>query len=208
MKKSILILFVAIVGMCSSLMSQEYVPVIEAKVAPLKMILGGVSVSSDFVLNDNMSIEPVFQFKSRNIIERKVLSLQGLGKYYLNSKQGADRFYIGPYVKIQRRSFEFINADSRDDRVAIGLISGYKIVSNSGVVVDFTGGFGKNVYSRIFEVSNSQAVVNSSGASLGFDFISRISVGYRFGTVNESSNTGKLQRKPKLNRKQKSERRK
>lgn len=199
MKKLIFILFIALTGISSSLMSQEYVPVIEAKIAPIKMILGGISGGADFVLNDNMSIESVLQYKKRSIVAREVLSVQGFGKYYLNSKRGADRFYMGPYLKIQRREFDLDGVFANDKRIALGLITGFKVVSKSGFTVDFTGGFGRRLYSKIDEVSSSQANVSPSSNSGQFDYISRMSIGYRFGTVNDMSNEGKLQRKLKSN---------
>lgn len=196
--KNIIYLVVSLLVMTTTvqnLSAQEYARVIEVKTAPLKMLLGGVGVSTDFCINDNFSVESNIQFKNRKIIERKVLSLQGFGKYYFNSKMGADRFYAGVYLKAQNRTFDI---DIRDNRIAMGVITGYKIVSKAGVVVDFTGGFGRNLYSNITtRAGNSQASTVGVSGVLGFDYISRLSVGYRFGTTNESSSHGKLQRKAK-----------
>ncbi len=195
---------ILLTGFATALFGQEYQPVIEVKTAPLKMILGGVGVSTDFCLNDNVSIESIIQYKQREITERKVISLQGFGKYYLNSKKGADGIYIGGYLKMQRREFgSTLFSDSGiEKRLAMGMISGYKLVSPAGVLIDFTAGFGNKIFSKWTPTNNNiNASTSSEPDAFNFDYILRMSVGYRFGTVNDHSKTGKLQRKEKLNKK-------
>lgn len=196
------LLVVLIIGVVTSdkLSAQEYVPVVEVKTAPLKMILGGFGIGADFCLNDNISVEGILQYKDRQVIDRKVISLQGFGKYYLNSRKGADGFYFGPYLKMQHRTFgaDIFSDSSTEKRLALGMISGYKLVSDAGVLIEFTAGFGNNLVSK-WESSNSN--VNAStinrNDTVGYDYILRLSLGYRFGTLNEHSNTGKLERKLK-----------
>ena len=60
--KTIKLLFATVLAIILSVQSgltQDYVPVIEVKAAPLKFIVGNFNVGTEFVLNDRIGIEPI-----------------------------------------------------------------------------------------------------------------------------------------------------
>lgn len=172
---------------------EKYVPVIEVKVAPVKLALSQISIGGEFVLNDRVGIEPILDIGG--LLSSNAIGMRTFGKFYIAPKYGADRFYIGSYLKLQSRQAFLSGEQIR--KGALGFLLGYKYVTDSGLILEAGYGLGRSISVENRSNGNVNAsAVGETGFSI--DGVAQFSIGYRFGTVKEPIKMhGKLQRKLK-----------
>lgn len=188
------IIFMLYFGLHCTVSAQHFVPVIEVKMAPVKSVVGNFNISPEFIINDQVGIEPIIDLGYRTVLTGRFIGTRALGKYYVSPKFGADRWYLGPYVKV--RSGNIYLQSTNYTKVAIGFASGYKMIFSSRFIVEAGIGMGRIVSSGNRFTGNLNT--NQLDPRFGIDIISQLSVGYRFGTNKGlSENYGQLNRKIK-----------
>ncbi len=186
-----------------SLIAQDYKPVIEVKAAPLKAVFGIMNVGAEFVINERIGIEPILDFGGGVIFDNRKIGTRTFGKFYIDPKVGADRLYFGTYMKYRYTRNWLGFTDESQSKLALGFIFGYKYVAKSGFVFDAGYGLGRVVAARTWNPnipgSQNASTTNQSSGTLGLDAVAQLSIGYRFGTVNDTIefDSGKLNRKLK-----------
>ncbi|GJM33402.1 MAG: hypothetical protein DHS20C18_24030 [Saprospiraceae bacterium] len=164
---------------------------VELKINPLGLLFSRVSVAAEFVISDDFGVEgsPFIDFLSVNLgddTKYKTLSagMMGAGKYYFGPSDGADRFYAGVYLRFKSGKYTVENGDESDgfkrSRVALGILTGYKWVSEKNVVFEIGMGLGRAV-SNVITTNDGFSEDFSEIPVLNFDFVGRLAVGYRFG---------------------------
>ena len=160
---------------------------VEVKFNPIGALFGQIPVSVEYILNDNMGAEATFGYYYKkvgdfnDVTKSSGFVTNGLFKYYFNPEKGGDKFYGFPYVRYVTRSFTFtdnneeINASYSAFGIGFGL--GYKWVADSGILLDFGLGAGKN-FSSDYSYSDPNYSTDVSVPSI--NFMGRISIGYRF----------------------------
>ena len=185
----------------SSMAQQEYQPVIEVKTAPLKTAFGVLNVGADFVINERFSVEPILDFGGGAFFDNRKIGTRVFGKFYVDPKLGADRFYVGPYMKYRYTQNRLGLNEESESKLALGFLFGYKYVAKTGLIVEAGYGLGRTLASTVWtaNANNPNAVTRSSAGIWRLDGIAQVSIGYRFGTINEAieGDSGKLNRKPK-----------
>ena len=181
--KNLLIIMISISLTGSAANAQEYVPVIEVKTAPIQNVIGFVNIGAEYVHNDMFGVEA-------NVTLHQVI--KALGKVFISPKYGADRWYIGSYLRHGRNQFIVVN--EQPARTSLGFIGGYKLVTESGIIIEFASGIGRVIsYSDRGSSNNNTRNLDEIGR---IDGISQLSIGYRFGTVKDPLiYHGKLRRK-------------
>lgn len=155
----------------------------DAKLNVGSLVTGGINVAADFVINPHLSVSAgLGGSRTRFTINETEyrygrLRLIPEVRYYVSPKFGADRFFAGAYGKMGPVTARLNGdvGDRRGFRGAIGVLLGYKIVKESGFVLEFNAGVGRaNVWSKndIFDAS----VTLFSGLDLRLGILA----GYRF----------------------------
>jgi len=180
---------------------QKYQPVIEVKTAPLKAAWSLPNISAEFVINERIGIEPILDFGGGVIFPNRKIGTRTFGKFYIDPKLGADRFYVGTYMKYRwTRNWLGLSRES-ESKFSLGFLVGYKHVAKSGLVFDIGYGLGQTLYSAVWgrNTNSPNAITRSTAGIWSVDSVAQISVGYRFGTINEpvEFESGMLNRKPK-----------
>ncbi len=173
---------------------------LEVKVNPLGIIWGGdIDVSIEYAVSPSFGIEARIPFRGGNltILDEKFSRFKtgGIisGKYYFNPELSADKFYAGMYGKYINTSFNSEIANSTNNfkrnRFALGMLIGYKWVSNNGILFDINFGLGRALstnYSFESDIDENEQIDLTRGFEalsnlIKVDLVSSISVGYRFG---------------------------
>ena len=158
---------------------------VDAKVNVGSLLTGGANVAADFGLSDNISLsaglaysslgfrigdeDSGFRYRSTRFIPEF--------RYYLNPREGADRFFLGAYGKIGQVTANDTDSNEKETgtRGALGILLGHKWVAPSGVVVELNGGLGRaTVFSDSPEFDAATTILTTLDLRLG------ILVGYRF----------------------------
>lgn len=111
---------------------------LEAKVGPIGLLFGGVSLAGEYIVNDEFGAELHTFFADGGGI------VWATAKYYLNPRLGADRFHIGA----------FLAAGSGGP--GVGFMIGTKAISTSRVVFDFGIGLGRGFDSEFIPYGKIQ----------------------------------------------------
>lgn len=160
---------------------------VEVKVNPIGLLFGGVSVSGEYLLSDNMGVELTGRLASRNITLAESVKFTGFGstaafKYYFSPDVGGDNFYAGVYLRYVGMTGEYIGTITQVEekatrtKVALGFNAGYKWVAESGLLFEIGTGLGRNLISE-WTYSDGD---DSFSLNLPLDFTFRVSVGWRF----------------------------
>lgn len=168
---------------------------IEPKINPLALLLSGdISVGCEFILGDRLGVEPVIDFGKSDInltgvgnVEFTGVGLRAIGKYYLNPNKGADKFYVGPYLKWKGGSGTGNITDNKitRNRIAAGLAIGWKVVASSGLVFEFGLGAGR-AFNDTYKDQTTDETFDVSEV-INLDLLGRLAVGYRIGASSSSS---------------------
>ena len=174
---------------------------LEVKVNPLGIIWGGdIDVSLEYVASPQFGIEARIPFRGGNI----TLGSEGFdrfktgaiisGKYYFKPELGGDNFYAGMYGKYFNTSYDSQIAGSinsfKRNRFALGMLLGYKWVSEQGILVDINFGLGRALSTNykfesedLDEAGQSAVIGLFEGIDklIKVDVVTTLAVGYRFG---------------------------
>lgn len=174
---------------------------IDATVNPVGLIFGYISLSGEYVINDNMGVELGVRFVNRKRSfgitigddTSSDVTEKGFGagltyKYYFAPDKGADKWYGFAYVR-----FESYSADNEQEIlgtkfdygykssvVAGGIGVGYKWVFDKGILIDINFGVG-NPFSESRTYNTEGFDDSLVDIDFGIDFVSKLGVGYRFG---------------------------
>ena len=162
---------------------------IDATANPLGILFGSLSVGADFLITDNISVEPTIGYGTRNRdllgYQSSAFTISTFGKYYFNPDNGADKFYGSVWLRYVNRSIDwdedflgFANIDYNETKVGIGLGIGWKIVSNNGIVFDIGAGLGRS----FINTNNLDDDFIGNLADISDLMVNgKLGVGYRFG---------------------------
>jgi len=161
----------------------------EVKVNPIGLIFGTIPVSAEYVLNENMGVELTAEYNYNKgsyfdgTTKASGIVVAGLYKYYFKPHDGGDGFYAFPYLRYANRKFTFddttygeVTATYTAFGAGFGL--GYKWVAESGLLIDFGAGVGKN-FNGSFSYSDPN-YSSTDDVTIPINGIFRISLGYRF----------------------------
>lgn len=182
MKKLILPVLVALCCLATYNKAEAQVDV---TLNPIGILFGDFNVGADFALSNNFSIEAQVGFGTGKLGEAdwRNIPVNVVGKYYLNPKRGADRFYVDAFLRFVSRNFAYADnsgfANYKSTRLGIGFGLGYKIVATKGFVFDIGLGFGRALATtNKYEDSSGNQVEANWGNGI---FLGKLGVGYRFG---------------------------
>ena len=173
---------------------------IDATVNPLGLIFGYISVSGEYVINDNMGLELGIRFVNRKRSAGLVtigdqtddeFKEKGFGvgltyRYYFAPDKGADKWYGFAYMRYEDSSADnetTVNGTKFDNGykttiIAGGIGVGYKWVFDKGIVLDINFGVGNPLSEkRTFNTGDGTGF----DIKFGIDFVSKLGIGYRFG---------------------------
>jgi outer membrane protein W len=183
MKTRLMILALAVF----SLSSYDANAQIDVTLNTLGILVSGTQVGVDLVISPDFSVEGSIGYNSNTDDDRSQkytsVPIQFLGKYYFNPDDGADKFYVGGFLRYVNRSYKAEGtssfADLTQSRFGVGVGLGYKIVSRKNIVFDFGTTFGTVVSDNTkYEDSDGiQEEISIPGIIVGF----KIGIGYRFG---------------------------
>jgi len=153
----------------------------EIKVNPIGILFGDLSALYEKGLGENSGVEVFAGFgtdkQDVGTVEWKqtAFNLGGAYKYYFNPDMGFDKFYVGPYARFQSGKWKLDDESSNSSRFAVGLLGGYKWVSEKGILFELGFGVGRAFVNKIDDNTFGLASVTD------LDFTGRLAVGYRFG---------------------------
>lgn len=166
---------------CGLMLSTTLSAQLEVKANPLGLLFGSFNALVETGISDNFGLEGQLGFVSRNSdlgVDEwtfNAFNIGAAGKYYLNPREGWDRFYVGGYLRFNTGTWGL--DDSTDDvtstRLALGIIFGQKWVADSGFVFELGAGAGRALINNIDDV-------DLDGLLFDLDIIIRLAVGYRF----------------------------
>jgi hypothetical protein len=167
---------------------------IELKGNVLGLLFSNPEASIEFSTAKNIAFEPfggIVYGKTKigfSTYETNGYTFGVLGKYYFSPIKGFDRLYAGLYARRGEATFKGTifrtNEVFTNTYEVVGIATGYKWVFPNRCVVDFATGIGKRLSTRFENVGNSNTNLDNLTAS-DFDFILRLSVGYRFSQDNK-----------------------
>jgi len=164
----------------------------EVKINPIGVLFGNIAVSGEYYVSENFGAELTvgivtgrYGLADVGTFEAKKsgFGVMGMGRYYFSPNDICDKFYAGVYVR--QRSFE-ISADEVDGEefsawkrsfVAAGIGLGYKLVGDSGVLLDVGFGVGRTLSESNEWTGDEEGL---EFPSFGIDGYSRIAIGYQF----------------------------
>lgn len=212
MKSKIQVVLAALVLFISVNAQAQSIP-IEVKINPIGTLFGDPDLSAEFIVTDQIGIEPTFIVSTgnRSLLgqEYNRTGLGGMlaGKYYFNPQRGGDRFNVGLYAKYKANQYKLdvvdqINSEINAKRVALGFMAGSKFISDNNILFEFSFGLGRTVYKDAEGGNQDQDAINELLDLFVFkyDFVGRIAVGYRFGGGDMGAEAPTRNRKKKRRR--------
>jgi hypothetical protein len=136
---------------------------VELKINPIFMPFNLWQINAEFLLNDDIGIEPGVIFAPEG--EGAIFSV--LGKYYFAPDKGNDKFHIGMF-------FNYLADDGTDDGPGLGFYVGYKWLSKRNITFEIGGGLGRNFGNS----KNDDSQITGLG---------QLSVGYRFNSAKKKA---------------------
>jgi hypothetical protein len=165
----------------------------EVKINPVGLLWGGVTASGEVVFADNMGAELTLGLANTGVniftdgdTQLNGFKATGAFKYYFSPIEGGDGFYAGPYLKYRLLSGKYDSeltnqSESVDwNKVAVGLLAGYKWVAESGLLFEISAGAGRSFVSNISSSEDDESYDFSSIPFLNIDLVGKLAVGYRF----------------------------
>lgn len=155
---------------------------LEVKANPLGLLFGNFNALVEKGVSDNFGIEGNIGvvFRNNNLgssdYNYSAFGVGAAGKYYLNPRNGWDRFYVGGYLRFNTGSWKIDggNDDSfGSTRLSLGLLIGQKWVSDGGFVFEIGAGAGRAIVNSIDDDT-------LDGLLFDLDILLRLAVGYRF----------------------------
>lgn len=156
---------------------------LEVKVNPLGLLFGNFNALVEKGISDNFGVEGNIGFviRDNNLgssnYNYNAFDIGASGKYYLNPREGWDRFYVGGYLRFNTGSWKLDNGGNDDSfgstRLSLGLMLGQKWVSEGGFVFEIGAGAGRAFINTIDDDT-------LDGLLFDLDILLRLAVGYRF----------------------------
>lgn len=168
---------------CGLMLSSTLSAQLEVKANPLGLLFGNFNALVEKGMSDNFGLEGQvgFAFRDNSLsnvnYKYSALGLGVAGKYYLNPREGWDRFYVGGYARFGAGNWKVDGGTDdqkyKSTRLSLGLIVGQKWVSEGGFVFEVGAGAGRAFINKID---------NDALKDLNFDLdiLIRLAVGYRF----------------------------
>ncbi len=183
--KKLNLFFVALAFCFSTSLSAQ----LELKINPIGILFNSPDLGIEYVLTDDIGVEAIIGLDYGNAtlgiadIERSGYKIRLAGKYYFSPQDGGDRFYAGLYLG--PRSQTLSDSDDTDgvdfgykiSAFTAGAMVGFKWVSQRGILFEIGLGAGR-AFGETIELNDTNNTEEIP--TFGLDFISRISVGYRF----------------------------
>jgi len=165
---------------------------VDLKINPIGALFGNPDVSADFALSDKFSVEGGLGLNLGSFsigelsYKRSGFGAFAAGKTYFNPEDGADKFGLGVYSKFRSIKSKVDGTDSSTDnytrnRFAVGLLCGWKWVSDKNILFEIDLGAGRAFVDNIeFDNASSTSVEVDDIPALSVDLLVRFAVGYRF----------------------------
>ncbi|MCK5846008.1 MAG: DUF3575 domain-containing protein [Bacteroidales bacterium] len=163
----------------------------------------------EYIINDEISVGAYYNYTNFKKytdpealiegwgVDQNGYSISGEFRYYINPDFGADKRYIGAYGRYSETNLHDLNYYIGQDKFLfdmtyngfiLGVITGQKIVMNSGLYIETLIGIGKYISTNTeFSDSNSEKYVVDNIGIEEYDYISKwdlrfqFAVGYRIG---------------------------
>ncbi len=203
MLKKLAFLFLIIIIGSTGLNAQH-----EVKINALGLFYGNYGGAYEYGFAKKFGGNISASFYSTPVFLKKILDLgyksKGINaelRYYAGKNTNSSGFFIGPYVKYIKRKYsgipfveasDFVQVNITDiniNKIALGLVTGYKGIILNNLVLGGYLGLGYNIYSnRTFtnpEITEKQKDSLPQGLTT-VNFRIGINVGYRFVQYNES----------------------
>ena len=159
---------------------------IEVKVNPIGVLIGQAGGSAEYLVGEDefLGIEVMGSYKfplESALLATLVGESTGfqavlLPKFYFQNGQGWDGFYFAPYATYINRRSTYNEAPVTYNAFGGGIGAGYKFVTEPGLLFDAGGGAGRNFFSTY----SDPGIAADEELFLPFNFIARVSIGYRF----------------------------
>ncbi|NJC25910.1 DUF3575 domain-containing protein [Neolewinella antarctica] len=156
---------------------------VDAKINVGSLVTGGINVSGDAMVDPNLSVAVGLAYATTKFslndeeFRRRGARLIPEVRYYVSPSLGADRFFVGAYGKVVLVRAEEIGADLllSGTRGVLGVLMGYKWVSERGIVIETNAGLGRGTFFGARDLSS-----RAFGFASSFDLRLGILAGYRF----------------------------
>ena len=163
---------------------------LDLKINPIGLLFDSPDLVAEYGLSSDFGVELGFGINYGDggigevALDRSGYNILAAGKYYFGPNNGCDKFFAGVYAK--QRAFSLTDEDDTDNfdygykssRFAVGLLTGYKWVSDRGIMLEFAAGLGR-AFSEKTTFNDEDN--NLTLPSLGLDGVWRVAVGYRIG---------------------------
>ena len=157
---------------------------VDAKLNVGSLIFGGIGIAGYQALSEKSSVSAGLGYASTkfgsDVYRYSNFRIIPEYRYYLNPRNGADRFFVGGYGKLTFLTGKEIDNSGGEDfsatRGALGILFGNKWVSNGGFVFELNLGLGR---ATVFGADNDSEAALSAITAL--DLCLGIIAGYRFG---------------------------
>ena len=190
MKKRVIVAMTIFMVVAASASAQ-----VEVKINPIGLLFGSISGSVEGLLGERgiIGVEAMAGYKfpmenslfAENVGKSTGFEASGLVKLYFNPDLGGDGYYFFPYVQYVNYNVDF-NEDPYGDveinynAFGAGIGGGWKFVGEEGLLIDIGAGIGRN-FTENYDIDNSEYEDEEDGEIfLPFNFLARVSIGYRF----------------------------
>ena len=167
---------------------------IELKINPLGLLFGSPDFSAEYIVNEDIGVEfglgldfGTFGNELTGKGKKSGFNIFAAGKYYFSPDDGADKFYVGVYLRPRTLKYTYDNATTGSDfgyknsAFGVGLLGGYKWVGARGILFELAVGYGKAFGSKItYNDPDYDPIITAD--ILKFDFLGRLAIGYRLGS--------------------------
>ncbi|MDQ3141201.1 MAG: DUF3575 domain-containing protein [Bacteroidota bacterium] len=163
---------------------------VDVTINPIGLLFGNISAGADIALGTEWSVEPGIQLDFNNYkindleYKNSGFGVTGIGKYYFNPEDGADKWNIGVYTQFNSGKWTANDGTTEtkvtNNRFSVGFYTGYKWVSRRNIVFELGFGVGR---AFVNDYSHEDDNYDFSDFPLfNIDFLGKLAVGYRFGS--------------------------
>jgi len=170
---------------------------IDLKINPLGILFSSPDLSGEYAISEDIGVELSVGVIYGSVLGSGLLDEAGrldksgyrirlTGKYYFNPNRGIDKFFAGVYLGPKSNKFsgneDFYGFDPGYKRTGftIGLLAGYKVVSDKGFLFEASFGLGRTLGGEITYNDADLNTIDQEG--FGIDGVATLAVGYRIGS--------------------------
>lgn len=180
MKKILLCSLIALASLGKAQTAEDKLPKHEVRINATNLIIyTAIDIAYEYLINAESSVgTATFVFinvDDENPTKQKLFSITPYYKRYFNSKH-SDGLYIeafGMYHISQRLIFNDATLSDhyvKQNNIALGFSTGYKLVSNGSLVVDTYLGIGRNLIKEEVDDYVFDSLISRGGISVGWRF--------------------------------------